>query len=60
LAKKHAEQAAHDKIMEDAEDESERQRAAADAKRYADLQKRSEAQRKRADADAEEQRILHD
>ena len=45
MVKKHKDQAAFDKIIEDAEDESERLRASADAKRYADLQKRSETQR---------------
>jgi len=41
LAKRHAEQAAKDKIAEDAEDEAERQRAASDAKRYDALIKQS-------------------
>ena len=60
MVKKHKDQAAFDKIIEDAEDESERLRASADAKRYADLQKRSETQRQRSEADAQAQRILND
>ena len=57
-AKARAEKAARDKIIEDAEDETERQRAAADNKKYVDLEARAASQAAKSKEAAEEQSRL--